>query len=108
MKKVIYSLTTLLLLGGGIVACKDEFLERPQYGVTDENALANEKGVDAILIGAYSALDGWTNNWSAGAVWTAAGSNWVFGSIQGGDATKGSDANDQPLPTTSIRWVNGE
>jgi starch-binding outer membrane protein, SusD/RagB family len=96
MKKLIYSLTALFVLGGTVLSCKDDFLERSPYGALSQATLKNAKGVDALLISTYSALDGWTADWNGGAVWFSAGSNWVFGSIVGGDAYKGTDAGDQP------------
>jgi hypothetical protein len=78
-------------------SCKDSFLEQSPRGVLDENALANKKGVEALLIGAYSVLDGFIDG---GGVflggWESAGSNWVYGSVAGGDAHKGTDGGDQP------------
>lgn len=74
-----------------IVSCKKSFLEHVPLGYLDENTLANKKGVEGLLIGAYSLLDGY----GAGGNWDASSSNWVYGSVVGGDAHKGSDAGDQ-------------
>ena len=74
-----------------IYSCKKEFLEKVPLGALDENVLANKKGVEGLLIGAYSLLDGY----GAGGNWDASGSNWVYGSVVGADAHKGSDAGDQ-------------
>jgi starch-binding outer membrane protein, SusD/RagB family len=77
-------------------ACGDDFLnERPYGAVTEETLAANLKGCDALLIAAYSSLDGFSG-WDNGNPWGAAASNWTYGSIAGGDAYKGSEANDQP------------
>ena len=56
--------------------------------------LANEKGVNMLLIGAYAALDGQINgdDWAS---WSASVSNWIWGDVASDDATKGSDLNDQ-------------
>ncbi len=105
MKRIYKIALAVCVLSAGLFACSDQFLDRPLAGATDASALANQKGVDAVLIGAYSALDGWTEDWSGGAVWTSAGSNWVFGSILGGDATKGSDAGDQPSITPIEKYA---
>lgn len=48
-----------------------------------------------MLIGAYAALDGFSG-WDNGDPWGSAASNWLFGSVAGGDAHKGSEAYDQP------------
>ena len=87
-----------ILLGVVVFSCKKSFLERPPEAAFNEATLANEKGVNAVLIGAYAALDGWADNgWSnaAGNPWPTAGSNWVWGSVTSDDATPGSQPNDQ-------------
>jgi starch-binding outer membrane protein, SusD/RagB family len=97
MKKFIYSTVCLALAGIITWSCSKSFLERTPQGALDENTLANKKGVEALLIGAYSCLDGFING---GGIflggWPSSGTNWVYGSINGGDAHKGTDAGDQP------------
>jgi hypothetical protein len=92
----------LLLLCTGY-ACKKNFLDKPALGQIDPTLLSNKAGVEALLIGAYSELDGYGGN---GTGQSAAPSNWMFGSITGGDAYKGSDpsdgANDQTPVATFI------
>lgn len=101
------------MFGFAIFACKKSFLDRPPQGVFTESSLANEKGVNATLIAAYAALDGWSDNgWNnaAGNPWPAAGSNWVFGSVASDDAYPGSQPNDQP-PVERInryQWLPDE
>jgi len=79
------------------LSCGKGFLEKTPKGTLDVNALANQKGVEALLIGAYAVLDGFIDG---GGIflggWQSSGTNWVYGSICGGDAHKGSDAGDQP------------
>ena len=98
MHNNIIKYSVAFLLGIAIFACKKSFLERtPQASFTEES-LANEKGINATLIAAYAALDGWTENgWNnaAGNPWPAAGSNWIFGSVATDDAYPGSQPNDQ-------------
>ncbi len=91
MKRTLFYATLIALLGVTIYSCSKSFLERKPLGSLDENVLANQKGVEGLLIGAYSLLDGY----GAGGNWDASGSNWVYGSVVGGDAHKGSDAGDQ-------------
>lgn len=97
MKKFFYSLICLSLVGVITYSCSKSFLERTPKGSLDENTLANKKGVEALLIGAYSVLDGFIDG---GGIflggWQSAGSNWVYGGVSGGDAHKGSDGGDQP------------
>ena len=93
MKKFkVLSIIALVLSAGVILnACKEEFLEVTPKGSLDGAVLATFDGVDALLIGAYSLLDGVS---SQGFGWEAASSNWVFGSIRGLEANKGTDAGD--------------
>ncbi len=74
-------------------SCKEDFLQVTPNGSLDAQVLATAGGVDALLIGAYSMLDGVASN---GFGWEAASSNWVYGSIRGLEANKGTDAGDQP------------
>src|SRR4051812_26521831 len=96
MKKIssiIIIITTVLFLS---YSCKKSFLDRPANGTLDPSGVANEKSIESLLIGAYSMLDGYqttTTNTIGG--WESSADNWVYGSICGGDAHKGSDASDQ-------------
>jgi tetratricopeptide (TPR) repeat protein len=95
MKNRIIIGTGVLVLGT-VVACKDSFLQKQPYGaVTFETLSQSQTGADALLIAAYSNMDGFTS-WDNGNPWGSASSNWVYGSIKGGDAYKGSESNDQP------------
>jgi tetratricopeptide (TPR) repeat protein len=88
--KVKIILTFALLLGV-TYACKDSFLDQPPIGTFSANVLQNKAGAEGMLIGAYSMLDGIGGPGG----WQSAGSNWVYGSICGNDAYKGTDAGDQ-------------
>jgi len=94
-----------VLVGLVIFSCKKSFLERPPEASLSELSLSNSKGVNAVLISTYAALDGWTDNgWgnAAGNPWPTSGSNWIFGSVASDDATPGSQFNDQ----ISIEKIN--
>lgn len=82
---------TFVLLLGITYACKDSFLDQPPIGTFSANVLQNKAGAEGMLIGAYSMLDGIGGPGG----WQSAGSNWVYGSICGNDAYKGTDAGDQ-------------
>ncbi|NNL08810.1 MAG: RagB/SusD family nutrient uptake outer membrane protein, partial [Croceitalea sp.] len=83
-KRLIYYFTLLV----AIAACSDDFTQKPAVGALSDAALANGQGVDLLLVGAYSALDGIRNNQGA-ADWTVSGDNWWFDVISD-DAHKGS------------------
>jgi hypothetical protein len=95
MKKIKQiSVLMIILVFGATNACKDDFLDITPNGALDGSVLATPEGIDALLIGAYSMMDGLSSQGTGG--WEAASSNWVFGSIRGLEANKGSDAGDQP------------
>ena len=90
MKKRIIYLVTLFV---AMIACSDEFTEVPAIGALSDQTLQNEQGVNLLLVGAYSTLDGIRNN-QGGADWTVSGDNWWFDVISD-DAHKGSTDGDQ-------------
>ncbi|MDN3643531.1 RagB/SusD family nutrient uptake outer membrane protein [Lutimonas halocynthiae] len=89
MKKYIIYFTLLV----GILACSDEFTEGVAIGALSDAALQNETGVDLMLTGAYSALDGQRNN-NFGEGWAQSGDNWIM-DVLADDAHKGSTDGDQ-------------
>lgn len=97
MKKIAFSILSLATVGVITWSCSKSFLDRKPLGGLDATTLANKKGVEALLVGAYSVLDGFING---GGIflggWQSSGTNWVYGSVVAGEAHKGSDAGDQP------------
>ena len=93
MKNLIYKfivagcIISLLL----IYACKKEFLEIQPLGLLAESTLANKAGVNGLLVGAYSLLDGHPGGNSM----AQSMSNWQFGGVASDDAHKGSEYGDQ-------------
>jgi starch-binding outer membrane protein, SusD/RagB family len=93
-KKTILTASLLAL----VVACKDNFLEVPPTGAIAVGQLSTKKGIEGALIASYSMLSGsgtrMVHPW-----------NWVWGSIRGGDANKGTDPGDfsdiNPIQTFS-------
>lgn len=101
--KIILVTATLVVVA---VACSKSFLEITPPGSLAQNTVATKAGVEALLIGAYSLLDGVGSNvGGADGPWATAGSNWVYGSVAGGDAHKGSDPGDQNLITPIETWA---
>jgi hypothetical protein len=91
----------------GVISCKDKFLEIPAAGQINESALNSLKGAEGLLLGAYASLNGkGVNDWHAGVT------NWLWGSIRGGDANKGTDAGDfssmNPIQRFELDATNGE
>lgn len=102
MKVKLLTIVSVILIVLGS-SCGKNFLERTPLGAAGESTLATKKGVDALLIGAYSLLDGV----GSGSLFFAAGSNWVYGSLAAGDAYKGSEPADQAVLTNIERHLGG-
>jgi len=79
----------ILFMGALLSSCGEDFLYKAPQGSIDQDALTNQTGIDLLTTAAYANL---TENG-----WGATPSNWTFGSMYGGDANKGSDANDQSV-----------
>lgn len=82
-KAVVASLS----LAAIVFACKDSFLDVPPTGQISSAQLTSKKGLEGSLISVYSHLNG--RDWRM-----ASATNWVWGSIRGGDANKGTDPGD--------------
>ncbi len=106
MKRIQYKLIipSTLAFVALVFACNKSFLDKPALGALSQATLANKTGVDGLLIGAYSMLDG--EGGAAGTSWGSAESNWVFGSVDADDSYKGSTPSDQgdivPLETWAL------
>jgi starch-binding outer membrane protein, SusD/RagB family len=87
MKKLPVFLATILALRL-FTSCNEKWLDIEPGGIMDESILANSKGIDALLVGAYSMLDGVSAEYG----WESASSNWLYGSIRGLEANKGTDS----------------
>ncbi|MEP6845889.1 MAG: RagB/SusD family nutrient uptake outer membrane protein [Panacibacter sp.] len=110
MKKIKYkflipaSLVAIVVLA----ACSKDFLNKPPLGTLNPEIVATEVGVQGVLIGAYSLVDG---EGASGDGFASGASNWIFGGVSGDDANKGSDPSDvadaAPMEDWSITPTNG-
>jgi hypothetical protein len=114
--KNIQRLSVCVLITAGIVynSCKKSSLDQPALGALSTTQITSAAGVDGLLIGAYSALDGQTGTNTAfggGSAWETSPDNWIYGSVAGGDAHKGSSGIDQPainsIATFTVDASNG-
>lgn len=80
--------TSTLMLG----SCGDDFLGKDPQGALTPEALENAQGVDLLTTSAYAALSTPVEGKDP---YQASPFNWVWGSLYGGDANKGSDPGDQ-------------
>ena len=92
MKKLII-IASLVATVGVNFSCSDSFFAIEPQGAASLTSLSNKNGVNALLIGAYSLMDG-VGAGNTGRQSTI--SNYVFGGITSGDAVKGTDIGDQP------------
>ena len=95
----------LVVLISTLYACKKNFLNQAPLGVISPSTLGNAAGVNSLLIGAYSLLDGVGGN---GGGIDGAASNWLFGGVAAGDAYKGSQPSDggaDALPVGNYTYI---
>lgn len=96
MKRNYFKFIFLICLLGltVIYSCK-KYLDISPVGSLSGSVLANKAGLDGLLIGAYSMLDGFSNS-NGYTGWYSGPDNWSFGGIGSDDAYKGSSTTDQP------------
>ena len=75
-------------------ACSKAFLTKNPLGVISPATLANKAGINQLLIGAYSMLDGQGGSVS-GNTFASGPDNWSFGNMCADDTYKGSISSDQ-------------
>ncbi|MDT7830163.1 RagB/SusD family nutrient uptake outer membrane protein [Pricia sp. S334] len=95
--KKLVALSIALLMSG--ISCSDEFLEVPPTNTLAEAQVTTVEGIEGLLIGAYSMLNGALNGNRA-----AGPNHWITGSILGGDANKGTDPGDYAAMATIQRF----
>lgn len=97
MKKRFYKVIIILAAVGIAFACSRSRLDTRPQGNLNPETIATRDGVELLLVSTYAMLDGYSNadGVTIGS-WSSAADNWVYGSIVGGDAHKGSFGGDQP------------
>ena len=92
MNKKFLSIIATIISGIILVSsCSDDFLDQQPVGSLSSSILTSEDGVEGLLIGAYSLLNGTIFPATA-----TSPDNLLSGVIRGAEAFKGSDAGDQP------------
>jgi hypothetical protein len=95
MKK-IFSISILFSLLT-ITSCTENFLDTAPKGVQSVGTLSNKAGVNYLLVGAYSLIDGTgTNNTAGFSSWHGSADNWIYGEVSADNAYKGTTSGDQP------------
>jgi starch-binding outer membrane protein, SusD/RagB family len=85
-RKIIVTVFMLVIVS---ISCKEDFLEVDPAGAISEDQLTSKNGLEGTLIGAYSVLSGINNSFYSGST------NWMWGSVLGGEANKGTNSGDQ-------------
>ncbi len=88
MKRLKITISLLVILGITLSSCKEEFLEEFPIGQVTEETLADEQGVNLLLIGAYSLIDGFSAGGPGGSG-EASATNWVWGDVPSDDMHRG-------------------
>ncbi|GAB2692874.1 RagB/SusD family nutrient uptake outer membrane protein [Mucilaginibacter koreensis] len=92
--KIKMLIPATLALFASTYSCKN-YLNQPAIGSLTPDVVATRTGVDGVLIGAYSVVDG-VYDGQRGDPWLTGTDNWIYGSVVAGDAFKGSNPGDQP------------
>jgi hypothetical protein len=98
MKKITIIMASFMILAM-LFSCSEEFLTKEPLGSSSETVFYNEKGIDALLIGAYGMIGG-SAQWDISS-WGSSIENWTYGSVASDDAYKGSEVTDQ-VPINEI------
>ena len=72
MKKVLFLIILFIIVFFQINSCRKDFLEIYPGDILDQSKLADDKGIETLLIRAYSMLDGVSANTGG---WESASSN---------------------------------
>ncbi|MBG6233572.1 tetratricopeptide (TPR) repeat protein [Pedobacter sp. CAN_A7] len=83
--KIITCIAMTLVLSN--MACKKSFLNSPPLGELSKDQLAEKGGVETVIVGAYSVLNGQIDQ--ASNAFNSPASNWSFGDVTSDDAYKG-------------------
>ena len=94
MKNLKKILITAFIMAVCVVSCKDDFLDVEPTASLTEASLTTKNGLEGSLIGVYSVLHGREGFGSPDGFYAGV-SNWLWGSILGGDANKGTNSGDQ-------------
>lgn len=94
IRLIVASLLCSLLF---VWSCKEDFLTVEPTGQLANEQLKSKAGIEGLLIGAYAMLRGQGGFYDGP-------SNWVPGSVMGGEAYKGTDAGDQSVVNPLQRY----
>lgn len=91
MKNIFKIIFVALLTGSMLLqySCSEDFLTKEPPGVAAGSVIESSEGVEALLVGSYSTLQGF------GRFGGAMGTDWTYGSGASDEAYKGTSSGDQ-------------
>lgn len=98
--KILIPASLVLLVT--IAACSKDFLNKPPLGTLSPSIVSSEEGIQGLLIGAYSLVDG---EGGRGDGFASGASNWILGGVTSDDAYKGSDPTDVSVAAPMEEWT---
>jgi hypothetical protein len=99
--KYVQKFVTIILIYLLLVNCNEDFLIKDPPGIPSSNYFHDEKGINALLTGAYSMVRG-SAIWDV--TWGASIQNWTFGSVASDDAYTGSESTGFAPSHEMERW----
>lgn len=103
MKKASPYFYLFIVINFLAVDCKKDFLNVTPQASASVQLLTNKAGLDALLVAAYSGLDGSTTGITQTG-WTNSFDNWLYGEVAADNALKGSEVTDQNDMNAIEEW----
>lgn len=98
MKNIKFYILPFLIILISVTACKDDFLDVAPKTSLSSAELSSLAGLEGSLISSYSMLLGRDGFYSDA-------SNWLWGSVRGGEANKGTDPGDQSVANPVVAYT---
>jgi starch-binding outer membrane protein, SusD/RagB family len=100
MKRIFLAFAIIIMM---IISksCSEDFLSKEPPGSAAGTVFYDEKGINALLTGAYAIVPG-SSLWEVS--WGASIQNWTYGSAASDDAYKGSELTDQEPVNDIEKW----
>lgn len=104
--KLLTGILCLAAISMLIYSCSEDFVDVTPTGSLNPGILNNLEGLDAMLLAAYSGLDGtFEGSGVTGFGWQNDYTNWLYGSVTSDDALKGTSIGDQPDMNPIEQWA---
>ena len=98
-RSISWPLFVMILIS--FLSCTENFLTKEPPGIAAGSVISSPAGVEAVLIGTYSAMKG------RGMFGGAMGTDWTYGSVTSDDCYKGTSAGDATTFSSFERYEIG-